>query len=169
MDRVGRVLVETYRVERLIAEGGMASVYEAAHLRVPKKFAVKFLRPQLATHTEALQRFRREAEIVATLDHPNIVNLVDYNVGDDGLPYIVIEYVDGESLADRQDRVGRFALAEMVRVGSQVAAALDTAHGAGVVHRDLKPENILVRADGVAKVVDFGVAKLRTAPHLTAM
>src|SRR6478735_9119022 len=155
MDRVGRVLVETYRIERLIAEGGMAAVYQATHLRVPKKFAVKFLRPQLAGHTEALQRFRREAEIVATLDHPNIVHLVDYNVGEDGLPYIVLEYIEGENLAERQERLGRCDLAEMVRVGTQVAAALDTAHGAGVVHRDLKPENILVRADGVAKVVDF--------------
>src|SRR4051812_11116143 len=102
MSRVGQVLVETYRVERLIAEGGMAAVYQASHLRIPKKFAVKFLRTQLANHTEALQRFGREAEIVATLDHPNIVHLVDYNVGDDGLPYIVLEYVDGEDLAMRQ-------------------------------------------------------------------
>src|SRR6476620_1252198 len=103
MDRVGRVLVETYRVERLIAEGGMASVYEACHLRVPKKFAVKFLRAQLANQAEVLQRFRREAEIIATLDHPNIVHLVDYNVGDDGLPYIVLEYIEGENLAERPE------------------------------------------------------------------
>src|SRR5437868_15222537 len=85
VDRVGSVLVETYRIERLIAEGSMGSVYEAAHLRIPKRFAVKFLR--LVDNSEALQRFRREAEVVATLEHPNIVTLFDYNVGDDGVPY----------------------------------------------------------------------------------
>src|SRR4051812_18333500 len=98
MDRVGQVLVETYRVERLIAEGGMASVYEALHLRVPKRFAVKFLKMQWVSHPEALLRFRREAELIATFDHPGIVQLVDYNVTDDGVPYIVLEFLDGENL-----------------------------------------------------------------------
>src|SRR3954447_18160102 len=101
VDRVGGVLVETYRLERLIAEGSMGSVYEARHLRIPKRFAVKFLRIGLQENTEALQRFQREAEVVATLEHPNIVGLFDYNVGEDGVPYIVLEYLDGEHLAER--------------------------------------------------------------------
>src|SRR5581483_950213 len=106
MERVGQVLVETYRVERLIAEGGMAAVYEARHVRVPKRFAVKFLRQQLANHAEALARFRREAEIIAELEHPNIVQLIDYNVADDGAPYIVLEFLDGEDLGSRLAREG---------------------------------------------------------------
>src|SRR6184192_2266319 len=104
VDRVGGVLVETYRLERLIAEGSMGSVYEARHLRIPKRFAVKFLRIDLQDNAEALKRFQREAEVVATLDHPNVVGLFDYNVGDDGVPYLVLEYLDGEHLAARLHR-----------------------------------------------------------------
>ena len=99
VDRVGGVLVETYRLERLIAEGSMGSVYEARHLRIPKRFAVKFLRIGLKENKEALERFRREAEVVAGLDHPNIVEIYDYNTTEDGSPYIVLEYLDGEHLA----------------------------------------------------------------------
>jgi serine/threonine-protein kinase len=169
MERVGQVLVETYRVERLVAEGGMAAVYEARHLRVPKRFAVKFLRHQLANHAEALARFRREAEIIATLEHPNIVQLVDYNVTDDGLPYIVLEFLDGEDLLSRMDREGRLQLVDALKIARQVAAALEAAHARDVTHRDLKPANIFVTRDGTVKVLDFGVAKLRRAPELTAM
>src|SRR6478736_6553343 len=88
VDRVGGVLVETYRLERLIAEGSMGSVYEARHLRIPKRFAVKFMRIGLTENKEALERFRREAEVVAGLDHPNIVEIYDYNTTEDGSPYI---------------------------------------------------------------------------------
>jgi serine/threonine-protein kinase len=165
-DRVGQVLVETYRVERLIAEGGMAAVYEATHLRIPKRFAVKFLRLSLMNNAEALLRFRREAEIIATLDSPSIVALVDYNVTDDGVPYIVLEYLDGENLAQRMER-GRVELVEALRIGDAVESALSTAHARGIIHRDLKPENIVLCRSGV-KVLDFGVAKLRGGPELTA-
>ena len=169
VDRVGGVLVDTYRIERLIAEGSMGSVYEARHLRVPKRFAVKFLRVGLEENAEALQRFRREAEVVATLDHPNIVALFDYNVGDDGVPYIVLEFLDGEHLAARLRRDGKLPLPEVVRIVGAVAGALTAAHAREVIHRDLKPENIVLLAGGAVKVVDFGVAKLRGAPELTAL
>jgi len=169
MERVGQVLVETYRVERLVAEGGMAAVYEAGHMRVPKRFAVKFLRQQLADHAEALARFRREAEIIATLEHPNIVQLVDYNVSDDGVPYIVLEFLDGEDLATRMARKGRIPLQATLEIARDVAAALEAAHARDVTHRDLKPENIFVTRRGTVKVLDFGVAKLRKAPELTAL
>jgi serine/threonine protein kinase len=168
VDRVGGVLVETYRIERLIAEGSMGRVYEARHLRIPKRFAVKFLHLGLQGNIEALQRFRREAEVVATLEHPNIVGLYDYNVGDDGVPYIVLEFLDGEQLAARLVR-GKQPLDETLRVVDAVGAALTAAHARNIIHRDLKPENVVLTASGGVKVVDFGVAKLRGAPDLTAV
>ena len=168
MDRVGQVLVETYRVERLIAEGGMAAVYEATHLRVPKRFAVKFLKMSLVNNTEALLRFRREAEIIATFDHPGIVQLIDYNVSDDGQPYIVLEFLDGEHLGVRMSR-GKLVLEEAVRIAAAVSSALTAAHLRDITHRDLKPENIIICKGENVKVVDFGVAKLRHGPELTAM
>jgi serine/threonine-protein kinase len=168
VDRVGGVLVETYRIERLIAEGSMGSVYEARHLRIPKRFAVKFLRIGLEDNAEALQRFRREAEVVATLEHPNVVGLYDYNVGQDGVPYIVLEYLDGETLSERLERQHRLPLLETLRIVSAVGSALQAAHAQKIIHRDLKPENIML-SGGMVKVVDFGVAKLRGAPELTAV
>jgi serine/threonine-protein kinase len=167
VDRVGAVLVETYRITRLIAEGGMGDVYEAQHIRVPKKFAVKFLKGALVDKAEALARFRREAEIIATLDHPNIVSLFDYNIGDDGVPYIVLEFLDGEHLG-RWIQRGPIPLEDVLRILDAVGKALSVAHAKDVVHRDLKPENVILCANGSIKVVDFGVAKLRGAAGLTA-
>jgi serine/threonine-protein kinase len=167
MERLGQVLVETYRVEKLIAEGGMAAVYEASHLRVPKRFAVKFLKLSLVNNAEALQRFRREAEIIATLDHPNIVQLIDYNITEDGAPYIVLEFLDGENLGQRLHR-GKVPLLEALQIASAVASALATAHAREITHRDLKPENIMLCRGNKVKVLDFGVAKLRHGPELTA-
>jgi serine/threonine protein kinase len=169
VDRVGAVLVETYRIERLIAEGSMGSVYEARHLRIPKRFAVKFLRIGLEDNSEALQRFRREAEVVATLEHPNVVGLYDYNVGEDGVPYIILEYLDGEDVATRLRRTGKQSLDETLRIVEFVGSALSAAHARNIIHRDLKPENVFLCATGDVKVVDFGVAKLRGAPELTAV
>jgi serine/threonine-protein kinase len=169
VDRVGGVLVETYRLERLIAEGSMGSVYEARHLRIPKRFAVKFLRIDLMDNAEALKRFQREAEVVAGLDHPNIVAIYDYNVSEDGSPYIVLEYLDGQHLARRLHEHGKLALDEVLPIVAAVGGALAVAHARDVIHRDLKPENIVLCADGSVKVVDFGVAKLRGAPELTAV
>jgi len=167
VERLGQVLVETYRVERLIAEGGMAAVYEAAHVRVPKKFAVKFLKLSLVNNAEALQRFRREAEIIATLDHANIVQLIDYNVDADGSPYIVLEYLDGENLGQRLAR-GKMDMLEALHIAHAVASALAGAHSRQITHRDLKPENIMLCSGNKVKVLDFGVAKLRHGPELTA-
>src|SRR5579871_1808014 len=124
VDRVGAVLVETYRIDRLIGEGGMGSVYEATHVRLPKRFAVKFLNLSLLGNLEALLRFRREAEIVAALDHPNIVSLFDYNLTDDGVPYVVLEFLDGDHLGKRIAR-GRLTVGETMRILVPVAQALE--------------------------------------------
>ncbi len=167
MERVGAVLVETYRLVRLSAEGGMGEVYEAQHLRVPKRFAVKFLKVSLLDKSEATSRFRREAEILASLDHPNVVSLFDYNISDDGAPYIVFEFLDGEHLGRRIAR-RPMTLPEMMRVVVPIGHALEAAHAREIVHRDLKPENIFLCKSEAVKVVDFGVAKLAGAEGLTA-
>ncbi len=167
-ERIGVILVETYRIDRLIGEGGMGSVYEAAHIRLPKKFAVKFLNVSLLGNVEALLRFRREAEVVAALDHPSIVGLFDYNLTDDGVPYVVLEYLDGEHLGKRIAR-GKLTVGETMRILVPVASALEFAHKRDVVHRDMKPENIILQHNGESvKVVDFGIAKIRGGLELTA-
>ena len=167
VSRIGDILVETYRIERLVGEGGMGSVYEARHLRLPKRFAVKFLNLNLLDSTEALVRFRREAEIIATLEHPNLVSVFDYNVTDDGVPYVVLEFLDGEHLGKRIAR-GRIPLAEAMEIIAPVVQALAVAHAREIVHRDLKPENIVLCKGGLVKVVDFGIAKIRGGAELTA-
>jgi serine/threonine protein kinase len=170
---VGSLLNGTYRLERVIAEGGMGVVYEAAHVRLPRRFAVKVLgKPEDSRVTStALQRFRREAEIASTLAHPHIVEVFDYQISDTGAPYLVMELLDGEDLADRLKRMGRMPIIGALRIIGEVAQALDVAHGAGVVHRDLKPANIFLskragREDFV-KVLDFGVSKIIDAATLT--
>jgi serine/threonine protein kinase len=167
LDRIGAVLVDTYRIERLIAEGGMGAVYEASHLRIPKRFAVKFLKVSLLENEVALLRFRREAEVIATLEHPHIVSLLDYNMTEDGVPYTVLEFLEGEHLGDRVNR-GRLPMSDVLRIAEAVAGALSTAHAKGIVHRDLKPENVMLGPTGGVKVVDFGIAKLRGGQELTA-
>src|SRR6266498_468730 len=140
---VGSLLNGTYRLERVIAEGGMGVVYEAAHVRLPRRFAVKVLgKPEDSRVTStALQRFRREAEIASTLAHPHIVEVFDYQVSESGAPYLVMELLEGEDLADRL-RKGKLHVAGALRVVEEIAQALDVAHTNGVVHRDLKPANI---------------------------
>jgi len=170
---VGTLLNGTYLLERVIAEGGMGVVYEAQHLRLPRKFAVKVLgKPKDAALVEtALPRFRREAEIAATLAHPHIVEVFDFQVSDGGSPYLVMELLDGEDLSDRLKRCGRLPIAAALRVVQEIALALDIAHERGVVHRDLKPANIFLckrgDRDDFVKVLDFGVSKLIDAATLT--
>ncbi|MSP60614.1 MAG: serine/threonine protein kinase [Myxococcales bacterium] len=167
-EHLGAVLVETYRIDRLIGEGGMGRVYEATHLRLPKRFAVKMLNVSMLGNLEALLRFRREAEIVATLEHPNIVTLFDYNLTDDGVPYVVLEYLDGEHLGKRIAR-GKLGVSGAMRILVPVAQALHFAHTREIVHRDLKPENILLLKSDSVKVVDFGIAKIRGGMELTGV
>lgn len=161
---IGSVLGDTYRLERVLGKGGMGTVYEASHTRLPRRFAVKILLPEVVARRELFERFRREAEIASSTGHENIVEAYDFNLTDEGIPYIVMELLSGESLRSRLDRVGDLTIDETVHVVGQVAEALAVAHGLGIVHRDLKPENIfLCRRRGDAsfvKVLDFGVSKL---------
>ena len=170
---VGTTLKGTYQVVRKIAEGGMGIVYEGEHVRLKRRVAIKVLLAQYARHPEVIERFRREAEIVGGLGHPHIVQVFDVDETDRKEPFLVMEYLDGETLAERLEREPRLPLATSVRIASQVASALTSTHDKGIVHRDLKPENVyLVKVTGekeFAKVLDFGISKVRGGgPRLTA-
>jgi eukaryotic-like serine/threonine-protein kinase len=134
-----------YRVEREIGQGGMATVYLASDLKHQRSVAIKVLLPELA-HSLGPERFLRDIEIAAKLQHPNILPV--YDSGDaDGMLYYVMPFVEGESLAERIRRGGPLAPAEAVRIAREVADALDYAHREGIVHRDIKPANILLSGD----------------------
>lgn len=165
---VGDVIGGTYRIERLLGEGGMARVYEVAHSRLPKKFALKLIIHQDHIPASFLQRFRREAEVLAKLRHPHIVEVIDWNVTPDGLPYLVMECLEGEDLAKFLARTGSLHPDVALSIIYQIGQALQASHDAGVIHRDLKPSNIFLDNNGpfpnFAKVLDFGIAKVANEP-----
>jgi eukaryotic-like serine/threonine-protein kinase len=160
---VGTLLVNKYKVTREIGRGGMAAVYEAEHMSLGKKIAVKVLASELAASTIVIERFFREARAAASVKSPHIVDVYDSGRLEDGRPFIAMEMLEGESLYDRMARVRLIDPRSTVRIIAQCAKGLMKAHAAGVIHRDLKPENIfLVKGeDGeeIAKLLDFGLAK----------
>jgi serine/threonine protein kinase len=161
------VIAETYEITRLLGQGGMGAVWEAKHLRLPGKRVVIKVLLFGATDAVVLARFRREAEIGSRLGHPNIVQVLDFNTLPDGTPYIVLELLQGESLASRLLR-GPLSLEEVKAVVTQVGSALAAAHREGIIHRDLKPDNVFLcptdlggEIRDVVKVLDFGISKIR--------
>ena len=165
--RPGIVVAETYEITRLLGQGGMGAVWEAKHLRLPGKRVVVKVLLFGATDATVLARFRREAEIGSRLGHPNIVQVIDFNTLPDGTPYIVLELLQGESLASRLLR-GPLLLEQVTSIVTQVGSALAAAHREGVVHRDLKPDNVFLcptdlggEVRDVVKVLDFGISKIR--------
>ena len=162
--RVGEVVGEKYRILRVIAEGGMGVVYEAQHAVVKRRFAVKFLRADLADRRDLLTRFHREAQAAGALESENIAAAIDFGILADGTPYIVMEHLVGESLGSLVAREGRLPVERAVDLCLQACRGMQAAHAAGIVHRDLKPENLFLcrREDGtdLVKVLDFGIAKL---------
>jgi serine/threonine protein kinase/tetratricopeptide (TPR) repeat protein len=146
-----------YRILSLIGAGGMGEVYLGSDDSLGRRVAVKILPESFSRDTDAKLRMQREARAVATLDHPNVCTI--YEVGEhEGRPFIVMQFIEGETLADRLQQ-GRMTLSECLDVAAQVAAALDEAHGHGVIHRDIKPMNIMLTPRGQVKVLDFGLAK----------
>jgi len=160
---VGTVLRGTYEVRAIIDRGGMGIVFEAEQVRLHRKVAIKVLPVHLAQDPKALLRFQREAELVSLLQHPHVVQIVDFDTTERGEPYIVMEFLLGESLELRLAREPALPLSFVVRIASQVAFGLAAVHGALIVHRDLKPANIFLTelpAEGVhVKLLDFGIGK----------
>jgi predicted Ser/Thr protein kinase len=158
---VPRVVDNKYRIEQLLGRGGMGAVYRARDMRLDRLVALKVVRAELLGDLEARRRFRREAQIIARLQHPGIVSVYDYGTFADGGAYLVMELVRGEDLRRVLQREGRLELTRAVQILTAVCTAIEAAHREGVLHRDLKPENILLPGGGVdAKVLDFGVAKV---------
>lgn len=156
---IGTLLMERYRLEERIGEGGMAAVFRALDLRTGHRVAVKFLRQELQANPEFLDRFRREATAASRMSHHNIVNLLD--IGDNpSAPYLVFEYVDGKTLKEIIAEHGHLPQGTAVQIAIRILSALRHAHEAGVVHRDIKPQNILVDRQGYIKVSDFGIARM---------
>jgi eukaryotic-like serine/threonine-protein kinase len=155
-----------YRVERTLGHGGMATVVLAEDSQLGRRVALKQLADHLADDPEVRSRFVREARLAARLSHPNVVAVFDAGE-EDALPYIVMEYVEGETLADVLKRERRLDPAAAVDVALQACGALQHAHDAGLVHRDVKPGNLLVRGDGTVKIADFGIARAAEATQVT--
>lgn len=153
-----------FRVERMLGRGGMAIVYLANDQELHRPVAVKVLAEHLADDESIRKRFLREARLAARLSHPNVVHV--YDAGEtDGQPFIVMEYVPGETLAES----GKLPTADTVQLALQACAGLQHAHDAGLIHRDVKPANLLLREDGVLKVADFGIARTAETAHLTQL
>jgi serine/threonine protein kinase len=154
-----------YRTVRRIDAGGMGEIWEADDTLLGRRVAIKVLAEELADDPVALRRFRREARATAKLDHPNVIRVFDFV--DDKAPFLVLELLEGQTLADRLRRDGALPPVEAARIGAAVADGLDVAHRAGIIHRDIKPSNIMLTASGGVKVMDFGIAAAWEA-HSTA-
>ncbi len=176
---IGQVLAGKYRIEDKIDEGGMGCVYRATHVLMEKVIAVKVLHPALAADDKIVQRFTREAKAASRISHPHAINVTDFGESENGVVYLVMEYLRGRTLKDIVRSGGPMTLQRAAEIVRQVAGALDVAHAEGVVHRDLKSDNIMLdEATGGdwAKVLDFGIAKIQqtersiheTDPGLTA-
>ena len=163
---IGTVLNGRYRLESKLGSGGMSTVYLALDETLERRVAIKVLHREMSDQPDQLERFRRESRAVAQLSHPNVVNVID--AGDDaGHPYIVFEYVEGETLKQRIDRFGRLPLDEAAAYSIEIGRGLQAAHLAQMVHRDVKPQNVLIDPEGRAKVTDFGIALSMEADGLT--
>src|SRR4051812_16293558 len=159
MDLTGRALGRYRCIER-IGQGGMGTVYKALDAHLDRFVAIKTLRRHAAISPDRKRRFIQEAKTASALNHPNIVHIYDLTEVD-GIDIIVMEYVEGTPLDQLVE--ARLALADVLNYAMQMAGALATAHAAGVVHRDLKPSNVVITTQGVAKILDFGLAKLMNA------
>ena len=164
---VGMELSGRYRLDAQIGAGGMSTVYRAFDQTLERRVAIKLMHREIASDSDQLERFRREARAVAQLSHPHIVGVIDAGE-DEGRPYIVLEYVEGETLKERIRRMGRLPMDEAIAYAIEIARALGCAHSHHIVHRDVKPQNVLIDAEGSAKVTDFGIARTLDQEGLTA-
>ena len=164
---IGSLLNGRFRLEEQIGAGGMSTVYRAFDPTLERSVAIKLMHRDMSADADQLERFRREARAVARLSHPHVVTVIDAGE-DDGTPFIVLEYVEGETLKERIRRLGRLPVAEAVAYAIEIGRALSAAHAERLVHRDVKPQNVLIDPEGRAKVTDFGIARSLEAHGLTA-
>jgi serine/threonine-protein kinase len=162
-DLVGQVVADRYHIIKKLGEGGMGAVYLGEHVKMGRKSAIKVMNPGMAHDPDAVSRFNREASNASRISHPNVCQIYDFGETTDGLIYLAMEFIEGQSLSDVIDREGALPAVRAASILKQSADALQAAHDLGIVHRDLKPDNIMITQarDGsdVVKVVDFGIAK----------
>lgn len=161
LKRVGQVLNHKWTIDRLVDVGGMAAVYAATH-RNGKRVAIKMLHPFIAAQEDVRDRFLREGYVANQVEHPGVVSIVDDDVAPDGSPFLVMELLEGESLEHWMARVGgKLPVPDVLAVADQVLDVLAAFHARQVIHRDIKPGNLFITKEGIVKVLDFGLARLR--------
>src|SRR5213079_1142269 len=163
---VGTALDGQYQIEAMLGKGGMGAVYRARHILLGDRVAIKVLPPEMRSNTEWLRRFQREGQAARRFRHPNAVTVYDLRTSADGTIYLVMEYVEGNTLDSELKKRGKFSAAEALTVMTPVMSVLNAAHAMGVVHRDLKPENIMIGkastgGESVVKILDLGIAQMR--------
>lgn len=160
---IGRTLSGRYKIEAMLGQGGMSAVYKASDPNLKRVVAIKLIHPHLSTDPSFVQRFESEASAVASLRHPNIVQVYDFN-NDNGVYYMVLEFIAGETLQERMKRLSetsrQLAVEDVVKFTSQISDAMGYAHQRGMVHRDIKPANIMLDVQGQAILMDFGIVKI---------
>ena len=156
--KIGQIIKDRYEVVELLGEGGMAFVYKAKDMQLQRTVAIKTLKPNYVEQTTFVERFKREAQTAANLNHPNIVQIFDWGIEEE--PYFVMEYIEGNTLTSIIANKKTVSLGDTLFIGAQVANGLHAAHSQGLVHRDIKPGNIMITPGGKVKVTDFGIVSL---------
>ncbi len=156
---IGQIIKDRYKVEELLGEGGMAFVYKARDMQLERNVAIKTLKPNYVDQITFVERFKREAQTAANLNHPNIVQIFDWGIEKE--PYFVMEYIEGNTLTSIISSKRSVSLSDALFIGAQVANGLQAAHSQGLVHRDIKPGNIMITPDGKVKVTDFGIVSIQ--------
>ena len=163
----GMLIGERYEIIDRVGSGGMADVYNGKDLRLNRNVAIKILKQEYSNDAKFVSKFRAEAQSVAGLSHPNVVNV--YDVGeDDNLYYIVMELVEGITLKKFIEKKGKLEINEAIGIGIQIAQGIEEAHKNHIIHRDIKPQNIIISREGKVKVTDFGIAKAATSNTITS-
>jgi len=157
--QIGQIIKERYEITQLLGEGGMSYVYKAIDKQLQRTVAIKTLKPNYVEQEKFVERFKREAQTAANLNHPNIVQIFDWGIGDE--PFFVMEYIEGNTLTSIIANKRTISMNDILFIGAQVASGLQAAHSKGLVHRDIKPGNIMITPEGKVKVTDFGIVSLQ--------
>ena len=156
---IGQIIKERYEITQLLGEGGMSYVYKATDKQLQRTVAIKTLKPNYVEQEKFVERFKREAQTAANLNHPNIVQIFDWGIGDE--PFFVMEYIEGNTLTSIIANKRTISMNDILFIGAQVSSGLQAAHSKGLVHRDIKPGNIMITPEGKVKVTDFGIVSLQ--------